>query len=337
MALEPQPKRPWPRLTSMKFSLPLLCTAALGASALHAQDYFPLHPENQWIYRTAFARAHSYTTVDILRHEAVGGQTYSVVRNFPTNGQQALLRQTDTGSLIRYNPQTRAEEVWAEFNTEVGGTYRTALDECSQTARIESREAKATVPAAEFSNALQIRYQAANCADAGLESEIYAPYIGLVERTSITIAGPHKAQLVYARVGGVTVLSAPEVALTVGIDKSTYASAEPLELRLTLRNSSPAPLVLDITSSQRYDAVIRDAAGKDVYQLSAARAFLAVLGREEIAQSERNYLESIPLANHSGQALPAGRYTIEAWITTGPGGAGFTPPRYSGVVSFVIR
>lgn len=321
----------------MKFSLPLLCAAALGATSLAAQDYFPLHPGNQWIYRTTFARANSYTTVDILRHETIGGQTYSVVRNFPTNGQQALLRQTDSGTLIRYNPETRAEEVWAEFNTAAGGTYRTALDECSQTARIESREAKASVPAAEFSGSLQIRYQAANCADAGLETEIYAPYIGLVERTSITIAGPRKTQLVYARVGGVTVLSAPEVALTVGIDKSTYSAGEALELRLTLRNSSPAPLVLDFTSSQRYDIVIRDAAGKDVYQWSAARSFLAVIGREEIAQSERNYVESIPLANLSGQALPAGRYTIEAWITAGPGGAGITPPRYSGVVSFVIR
>ncbi|MCC6537187.1 MAG: hypothetical protein IT162_06530 [Bryobacterales bacterium] len=321
----------------MKFSLPLFCAAALGAAALHAQDYFPLHPGNQWIYRTTFARTNSYLTVDILRHETIGGQTYSVVRGFNTNGQQALLRQTDDGRLIRYNPETRVEEVWAEFNTATGGTYRTALDECSQTARVESREAKASVPAAEFGGALQIRYQSDNCADAGRESEIYAPYIGLVERTSITIAGPRKTQLVYARVGGVTVLSAPEVAVTVGIDKTTYASGEPLELRLTLRNSSPAPLVLDFTSSQRYDAVIRDAAGKDVYQWSAVRSFLAVLGREEIAQGERNYVESIPLANLSGQALPAGQYTIEAWITAGPGAAGLTPPRYSGAVSFTIR
>ena len=269
--------------------------------------------------------------VDIPRTEIVGDQTYSVVRGFE-DGPALLRMGTDNGTLYRYNENTKTEEVWAVFSTKEGDTYRTAINPCNQTARVESRSAKTTVPAGEFWNALAIRYPAANCADAGLDSEVYAPYIGLVERTSITIAGPRRMQLIYARVGGVTVLSAPEVSFTVALDQTSYTAADLATVRMTLRNTTPTPLALSFNSGQRFDFVIRNAAGVEVYRWSASRTFVALIGREEITAGERNYVEPVPLANLSGQPLPAGRYTLEAWISgSGP------RPQYAGTAGFDIR
>ena len=306
----------------MKYSALLAC---LAASPICAQDFFPLHVGNQWIYQTSIGRGVTLNVVDIPRTETVGDQTYSVVRGFEDG--TALLRMSGEGTLYRYNQNSKSEEVWAVFGAKEGDTYRTAINPCNQTARVESRSAKTTVPAGEFWNALSIRYLAANCADAGLDGEVYAPYIGLVERTSVTIAGPRKMQLIYARVGGVTVLSMPEVSFTVALDKSTYAVGGAPIVRLTLRNTSSSPLVLDFNSGQRFDIAIRDAAGVDVYRWSASRTFSAVIGREEIAQGERNYVESIQLANR-----PPGRYTLEAWIT-----GESQRPRYAATAGFDIR
>lgn len=296
-----------------------LIACILSASS-YAQDYFPLHVGNQWIYRTAAFGRVSLTVVDIPRTQTIGDQLYSVVQGLAQ--EPALLRSADGGTLLRYNPETRTEEVWAAFGTKEGDTYRTAIDPCNQTARVESRSAKATVPAAEFGNALAIRYPAANCADAGLDSDVFAPYIGLVERTSVTIAGPRKMQLIYARVGGVTVLSEPEASFAV----TASQAAGNLTARLTLRNSSAEPLVLDFNSGQRFNIVIRDSAGVEVYNWAAARTFIQLVGREEIASGERNWAETIPLA------FPAGRYTMEAWLTT----AG-ARREFASTVSFVIR
>ncbi len=315
----------------MRCSGVFLC---LAISPVFAQDFFPLHVGNQWIYRTtAFgARNQAITVVDIPRTEAIGDQTYSVVRGFE-DGPALLRIGADNGTLYRYNETTKAEEVWAVFSTKEGDTYRTAINPCNQTARVESRSAKTTVPAGEFWNALAIRYPAANCADAGLDSEVYAPYIGLVERTSVTIAGPRRMQLIYARVGGVTVLSAPEVSFTVALDQASYAAADIATARMTLRNTSPTPLVLRFNSGQRFDIVIRDAAsGTEVYRWSASRTFAAITGREEIAAGERNYVEPVQLVNLSGQPLPAGRYTLEAWIS----GSG-ARPQYAGTAGFDVR
>jgi hypothetical protein len=217
------------------------------------------------------------------------------------------------------------------FSTREGDTYRTAISPCNQLARVESRSAKLSVPAGDFFNALAIRYPPANCADAGVESDVYAPYIGLIERSSITIAGPRVSQLVYARVGGVTVLSVPEVSFLVALDNTAYKTGEAALARLAIRNTSPAPLVLDFSSAQRFDIAIRNEAGAEVYRWSAARGFAAVIGSETIAGAERNWAETIPLANNAGQPLPAGRYTLEAWLTSSQ------PPQYRATVGFSIR
>lgn len=310
----------------------LILSLAASASSTFAQDYFPLHVGNQWIYATTTFGRTTFLSIDIPRTETAGDRTYAVVRGFEEG--PALLRGGDDSTLYRYNAESGREEVWAAFATKEGDSYETAINPCTRRAVVESRSGKASVPAGEFTNTFSVRYPAANCADAGLTNDAFAPYIGLVERTSTTIAGPRRMQLIYARVGGVTVLSQPEVAFTLTLDQSVYEVGKAATARLTLRNSSPRPLILDFSSSQRYDIVIRDDSGKEVFRSSAARTYLQVLGREEIAQGERNYIELVTLAGLDGQPLPAGRYTMEAWIAPAPGSQ---RPRFAATVGFEIR
>lgn len=316
----------------MKYIALALCLSGSVTSSI-AQDFFPLHVGNQWIYKSvSFGRA-SLISIDIPRTESAGDRIYWQVRGFEDG--TALLRSED-GTLYRYNTETRREEVWAVFATREGESYETAINPCTRQAVVESRSAKASLPAGDFENALRVRYPAANCADAGLSSDLFAPYIGLVERTSITIAGPRKMELIYARVGGVTVLSQPHVSFALTLDQSVYEAGAAAIVRMTLRNTSARPVTLNFSSGQRYDIVIRDEAGKEVFRDSARRTYVQVTGREEITQGERNYVEVVTLASLEGQPLAVGRYTLEAWLTNSSSSAG-QRPQYAGTVAFEIR
>ena len=293
-------------------------------------DYFPLHVGNQWVYRQVGRIAGGDpVVVDIPRTETVNSQTYSVVRGL---GEATVyLRMAEDGTLFAYDPETRQEGVWAAFSTPEGGRFRTIVDPCSNTGIVRSRNARVTVPAGESTNALTIHYPSANCADAGLSVDAFVPYIGLVERESITIAGPRYLRLVYARVGGVTVLSEPEVGFSLTLDKQQYGGegVPVATARLTLRSTQSEPLELTFPSGQRFDLVIKDESGKQYWRWSDGRAFTLALGVERFGPGERNWVVEAPLAA-GGERLPPGRYIAEAFLTT-------LPRTYAASVGFEVR
>jgi len=287
----------------------------LGAvSACFAQsEYFPLHPGNQWVYRMSGFAPGEPVVVDVRSTMDSGGRTYAVVRGLPEGELQ--LRVDESGLLLRRDPRSGVETVWADFSKPAGAVYETAINPCNRTARVESRQGRVSVPAGEFENALVISYPAANCADAGLTEEAFLPYIGLIRRTAITIGGPRSMNLVYARIGGVTVVSEPELAFGLSLDRVSYAAGETLRARLTLR--TPAPVDLEFGTSQRADIVIRNESGTEVARWSDGKAFLQVLGIERVPAGERNWALEMPLI------LPPGRYTAEGFLAT-TGGVRFS-------------
>lgn len=306
-----------------------LATAAIAASA-QFPDYFPLQEGNQWIYRPVEA-AGEPLRLEISRTGYFAGKGYVLVSGLPDGA--AWLRLSEDGALYRFDPETQREEIWLHFAAPVGEPFPTAITPCNRMAVIESREAAWKGPIGEFTNALVVRYLPSICADAGLEKEVYLPWVGLVERTIITIAGPRRYQLVYARLGGVTYVSAPELSLALALDRYRYPLTTPpavLEARLTLRNHRLDPFTLEFTSSQRFDFEIRDERGALLWRWSDGKAFLTVMGTEEIAHGERNYTVSVPLADKGGAPLPAGRYTLRAWITNS------APPRFEATAGFEI-
>jgi hypothetical protein len=279
-------------------------------------DYFPLHVGNQWIYRISGLGSGEPVIVHIPRTEVVQDRIYSLVRGL--SGGDVWLRMDENATLLRYDPETRQESTWAMFSTPAGETYRTELDPCNRTAKVESRQATVRTPAGEFINALAISYPSANCADAGLSSEFYLPWIGLVRRESLTIAGPRVMSLSYARIGGVTVLSEPENAFSLTLDRSQYgdpANVPLLTARLTLRMTHPEPVELTFPSGQRFDLEIRNERNETVLRWSDGKAFTLALGSERIGPGEKNWTLQLPLANGATR-LPPGSYTAEGWLTT---------------------
>jgi len=161
--------------------------------------------------------------------------------------------------------------------------------------------------------------------------------VGLVSRTLTTIAGPRTLELIYARLGGVTVVSAPEVAFSLAIDRAVYVidpqrAAPTMTARLTLRAVHQAePLRLTFPSGQRFDLGLKNERGDVVYRWSEGKFFTLAIGTETLSHGEKNYVVAAPLAGKDSRPLPPGNYVAEGWLTT------MGPRAYSASVGFEIR
>jgi hypothetical protein len=276
--------------------LPVIFSLASAAP----QDYFPLQTGNQWIYRAS--KFGQTLVAEITETAWANGNQYYVLTGL---GPDTWLRMSAEGTLYAYNPETKTEGVWAAFATPEGQSYRSTIDTCSPTGKVSSHAFHAVLPIGEFDTLFAIDYPPARCADAGLTNELYLAYIGLVRRIQTSIAGPVTYDLVYARLGGVTVVTAPELSFTASV-------VPPGLVRMALRNTGPDPVTLTYPSGQRFDVVLRNDKGDAVYQWSRGRLFTAMVGTLAVA-GEKNFVVDLPLAS-----IPSGRYTVEAWLTTTP-------------------
>ena len=305
------------------FIASLLLAAAAVLPAVEV-DYFPLHVGNQWVYRGNGTRGQSLLTLEITRAAYWAGRAYWLLHGLPEG--DFWLRMDDEGNLWAYDPAADREQLWYAFGKSEGEEYRTALPGSQTRAVITSRKTHYKGPVGEAENALEIRYP--GVFQVGIERELFLPYIGLVERRQ-NVGGPAVVtyELIYSRTGGVTVLSEPALSVSLTIDRATYyanlmppvdpARAVPLmTARLSVRNTTGAPIELVWPSGQRYDFVIRDEKGQIVWRWSEGRAFTLVFGTESFS-GERNYTELIRLGR-DGKPFPPGKYTLEAWLATQP-------------------
>ena len=292
----------------------LVASAAFGATA----DYFPLQVGNSWAYRVTQGRLSRPGTVNIERTERVEGREYYRVSFFE---QSLLIRPSENGSLLKYDPEAKTEGVWLPFGAAEGAATRTEMDQCSRVATVSSTAAKIKIGLGEFDNALRIAYTP-NCADAGVTEQYFLPYVGMVVHETTSIAGPVRHELVYSRTGATNVVAQTN-AFTLATDAPTYKAGEQNEMlaRVTLRVSQP--VMLTFPSSQNTDLRITNDKGDIVYTWSMDKLFAQVF-REERIEGERNWVMSVPIAN-----LAPGKYTAEGWLTT-------SPRQYSAQVTFEI-
>jgi hypothetical protein len=279
----------------------------IGAAAQAADtDYFPLHVGNQWTYQSGTLLGSGVQQqVEVKNAATLGGRAYVLYSGLDGD---AYLRQDDNGTLYTYDRNSQSDVMVAPFASD-DGAFTPVPNLCDQTGKIASRNAKYKGPIGEFDNALEIRYTPGKCADAGVVSEVYLPWIGLVQRTTTTIAGPRVFDLVYARIGGVTIVSGPETSFGITLDKSVYSAGSGVSARLTLRSTQSDALKLVFSSGQMFDLAIRNEKGDRVYQWSIGRFFTDVVQTVDV-QGEKNWTVTAPL----GQ-LPAGKYTAEGWLT----------------------
>jgi len=286
--------------------------------------YFPLSVGDSWTYslegRTAGDEVRMIRIADAAER---GGVTYYRLEGWPT-AASALVRINARGQLVALDEESGAERLWYDFAASVGARWQPETgDACVGQAEIVDRNSKAVEPTGSFEGVLSIAYGTTQCAHAGVASELFAPGVGLIERTEITIAGPLTWRLARAHVGGRTV-EGPGLSFGIQIDKPVYtpnlfppvdpATAIPtLHARLTIANRSALPLELTFPSAQLFDLEIRNEAGETVYFWSATRLFPAVVTELELSPGERVFEVDVPLAIGDSPYRP-GMYVVEGWL-----------------------
>lgn len=125
-----------------------------------------------------------------------------------------------------------------------------------------------------------------------------------------------------------TVMSPTGITIAFTLDRAIYSyNLQPplppvipgpvVRAEITLSNQSDGDLELTFRSSQRFDFLLEDEAGKIVFQWSADKAFLTVLGTERVkAGTSLRYTKEFPLPDSTAGILPEGTYTMRGVITS---------------------
>jgi len=312
---------------TLRASVIQACAIAFGLAADCAlvrgqtPDYFPLQVGNSWVYRLSGEQMAQpdVKTITVDATETIGEREYFRVNFF---GQTVYLRRNSDGAIYSVDRETATERLWLPLNAPVGTNFETSIANCTGTGSIVSRNEKVPVPAANVTDAVQIRFQT-TCADAGFSEQFYGPWNGLVRHVETSIAGPRRYDLVYSRTGPLN-LTGPEVAFTIALDAPRYKPGAPIAVRLALRSTQPEPIALYFPSGQSFDLQIFNDKGETVYTWSADKLFAAIVRDERFGPGEKTYGFTAAV-----QSLPAGRYKARAFLTT-------APLLYAGETSFQI-
>jgi hypothetical protein len=224
------------------------------------------------------------------------------------------VRQSNEGVLYWLNEETGGDEILADFRPLSGAFYNTPISApCDQDAQAQERPVVFEAAGGVFPDAREVRYRVLDCADVGVENELYLDNIGLARRVNQTIAGPREFNLVSAKIGSFTLNAAPGADFRVTLSSAAVnrqRSADPVSVEVGLR------LVIDrlnavhlrYNTSQRYDVAVRNEHGETVFLWSASAIFLQVVSEEDVVDASYK----VPLTLD----LPDGNYQVEAWLTT---------------------
>lgn len=284
-----------------------------AASVAASPDYFPLAVGSVWAYEGADAAKGVTLAISVDSSKKINGHTYyEVTRQVETRGETALpstlpllgsywLRQDESGRVWAYDAGSEEESLWCDF----GGAQPVRI-----TGAMGERDA------------LLIEYPASP--SPGLEKEWFVPGIGLVEQRIATANGPAAFRLAAWHIAEPAAGTPPGVSFTIALDRPVYSAglmppapdpAPTLVARLTARNNSERPIDLTYPTSQRFELVIRDANGVEVFRWSKDKSFTPALETEPFT-GEKSYVVAAPLIAESGSPLPNGRYTAEGSLAT---------------------
>lgn len=190
--------------------LPLLLASCGSGGAdprpTPSPSYFPLHMGDEWTYSVSGTPAGPSVRVVVTGTfvDAPTGIAWSWLADY--NGAVHGVRENALGQIHEWNAG-----LWYRFGASYGVSWTMDNDAsqggepCSDgaTLAILRRDEVVTVPAGTFS-ALHITFQQ-SCADGGITDEWFAPGVGLVKRTTTSIAGPRVWELEWALIEGLRV------------------------------------------------------------------------------------------------------------------------------------
>ncbi len=97
----------------------------------------------------------------------------------------------------------------------------------------------------------------------------------------------------------------------IATDRPVYRPGQPMAITFEVFNHTPAPVRFEFTSGQRYDVVIEDGGGGEVWRWSAGRMFTMALGRETLGPGNPRLIYETEYAGR----LEPGRYRITGILT----------------------
>lgn len=133
------------------------------------------------------------------------------------------------------------------------------------------------------------------------------------------------------------------VSFSLRLDKAIYYNTpEPdppahLIAKLIFRGTVIPPVMLEYSSSQRFELLLIDSSGIEVYRWSKGRIFRMIRSIGPRVGEEIRKVEVV-LADSNGKSLPEGRYIAKANLTTSVDGTvpQDIPGKYSATVGFLI-
>jgi hypothetical protein len=280
----------------------------LAAPAVQAGNYLPISAGNRWTYEGSSGESFEIVVLGApIQH---GSHFYYKMTGYAT---EPLFVRSEADRVYWLNEEEDREEILINFEPFSGGYYNTPISApCDQDAQTQDRRVEYSGPGGVFPNALEIQYRVLDCADTGVENELYLENIGLARRTVQTIAGPREFHLTSANVGPVAFAAGPGVEFRVSIpsviSREKPGEAAETEAVLEFVIDRLDPIRLKYPTSQRYDIAVKDENGDVVYLWSSTALFAQVYS-EEVVFGKR-YVVPLSLP------VPDGHYQIEAWLTT---------------------
>lgn len=333
------------RALAIALSLAVLAGAGV-AHAQTAQEYWPVTQGNECTYVIEGA-TQSGQKFDVKVTQRSGGWAFlDGVAEFHGAGwgDRWWWMSGVSGSIWTWNPTLSSYSRVFDLALPRGGTFTSEILDvapCLDGALWEVAERSATRDTAvgTFTDCLVIRVVQPVCYDAGLTHMVFAPGVGPIEYGWTTFAGGHTAKLIGAHVDGVDyqqqAVGFGGLSTALALDRFRYELVEDreppvpptgpplrpatLRLRFELRNDAQQAVTYDYGSTQRYELVIRDRSGAEVYRWSANKRFAMAAARATLQPGDALvYEETFELRATAGGPLPEGEYLLEAVHTTSP-------------------
>lgn len=98
---------------------------------------------------------------------------------------------------------------------------------------------------------------------------------------------------------------------SLATDQPVYRPAQPILITFEVFNHTPAPVRFDFTSGKRFDVVIEDDKGGEVWRWSAGRMFTMAMGQETLGPGNPRLIYETEYA----AVLEPGAYKIIGFLT----------------------
>ena len=300
--------------------------------------YFPLGIGFRWTYVVRSTANNAATrVVQVLPGEAPEARrvpAFAIQGYFGAPEGVHQIQRALSSRIVEIAPSNQ-KLLWYWLDAGVGEGWQMHLAppgaggcEDGATLTVVSRDEVVRVPAGEFREVVRIDRSNLLCADAGIESEWFAPGVGLIRRVEQSFSGPVTSELIEADLGGRR-WPRPGYAASLELSASRYVnqlmpptgpdSLPEVQGRLTVRSRSDDPVILEFGGCRSLIVEVRDGSGALVRSIPADDGGCCACDsvvRVDLAEEPLEVPFSFILSDEGGRPLADGRYSVTAIAET---------------------